>query len=390
MTRSHRFAAPLLSMVVALLGTGSVMAGSSSAGNGYWTMFMDGPAHNGVNRDETTLGPSNVGGLVLTHTYTDWEGIQAEEGDDAFVMGSIGAGLTVANGNKIRLSIFNLPSGSLRWSHVVFMGDPGPSTPTPVLSNGTVYVAIGDTAYAYNAMTGHLIWSRPEAGTLNQTTLAGGVVYFSNNQPTASVYALNATTGAVLWSAPLAGECCGLGAVSVVNGVAYVTAGKLLAFNATTGAHLYTSSVTTHAGTPAVSGGIVYLENVDTLQAFSASTGNRLWSKTTVAGDDESSLDPAVDGSTVIVSTPQYVIAFNATSGARLWTHDAGSQIDYAPPSIADGVVYVGSVEDGVQALSEATGAVLFSHAGECFGSPAVSQGAVYVGCGSVMEVFGL
>jgi hypothetical protein len=63
-------------MVVAALGTGSVSAAGAPSGNGYWPMYMAGPAHDGDNRDETTLGISTVSGLVVTHTYTHWLGFQ--------------------------------------------------------------------------------------------------------------------------------------------------------------------------------------------------------------------------------------------------------------------------------------------------------------------------
>jgi outer membrane protein assembly factor BamB len=399
MRRAYRLAAPMLSVVIAALGTGGGLAAPASSGHGYWTMFMDGPAHNGDNRDETTLSPSTVGGLRNSHSYTNWVGFLGEEGVYPVVMGNIGASLIDGDGNKVRLSVFNLPSGSLRWSHLVFRGDPLPASPVPVINNGDVFVAMGQTVYAYNALTGHLLWSRtvsaPRA-SFNETTVSNGIVYAATYDSPTSIYALNATTGALLWSSMLAGESYSLSAVSVVNGVAFVSGSHLWAFNATSGAHLFTTSsgVPDLIGTPAVSGGKVYVQTAHTVEAFSASTGGHLWSGTTAPSSMASSWDLAVDGSTVVAVTPQYVIAFDASSGARLWKHNAGSEIGQFPPAIADGVVYVGAFTDGLQAFREATGAVLYSHAGDCFGSPIVSQGAVYVACRTgvvnVMQVFSL
>jgi outer membrane protein assembly factor BamB len=182
-----------------------------------------------------------------------------------------------------------------------------------------------------------------------------------------------------------------IGAVSVANGVAYATASHLWAFSATTGAHLFTSTVAASGGTPVVSGGVVYIENVNTVAAYSASTGSQIWSSPTVSGNVFSSLDPAVDGSTLIATTPEDVIAFNATSGARLWTYDsANSSADYAPPAIANSVVYAGSIADGLQAFNETNGNVLFSHSMLSYGSPIVSNAAVYMVDDGEMEVFGL
>jgi outer membrane protein assembly factor BamB len=396
MNWTYRFAAPVLAMAVATLGTGTVSAAlAPSGGHGYWSMYMDGPAHNGDNRAETTLSTSTVSGLVVTHTYTHWLGFGGGNGVYPVVMGSLASGLVAASGNRIHLDVFNIPSGSVRWSDLVFRGDPLPASPVPALSNGNVFVGIGNVMDAYNASTGHLLWRETETSgaTFNETTVANGVVYAATYDIPSVVYAFKATTGALVWSAPLGTtECCSLGAVSVTNGVAYATAAHLWAFNATTGAHLFTSNVTTGAGMPVVSGGEVYIETTDSVAAYSASTGGQLWSSTTAPGDVYSSLDVAIDGSTVVAATPQYVIAFNATSGARLWTYDSSnSSTDYLPPAIANGVVYAGSIGDGLQAFSEASGEVLYSHSMLSFGSPIVSNSAVYLVDGSgQMRVFGL
>jgi outer membrane protein assembly factor BamB len=394
MTRTPRFVAPLIAVLAVALGTGSAMAAPlPSSGNGYWLMYMDGPAHNGDNRNETALSTSTVSGLGVTHNDTHWNGFEGENGVYPVVMGSLAAGLVAAGGNKIHLDVFNIPSGSVRWSHLVFRGDPLPANPVPALSNGDVFVGIGNVMDAYNASTGHLLWSKSVAGgeTFNETTVASGVVYAVTYDAPSSIYAFKATTGALLWSTPLGTECCSIGAVSVANGIAYATAAHLWAFNATTGAHRFTTTVAVDGGTPVVSGSDVYIENVNTVQAYNASTGASLWSSATVPGDVYSSLDPAVDGSTLVAMTPEDVIAYNANSGARLWTYDSGlADNDYSAPAIANGVVYAGSLSDGLQAFNESSGAVLYSHSMLSYGSPIVSNGAVYLTDDGAMEVFGL
>ena len=393
MIRKYRFVAPVVAVIVATLGSGVVLAAPAPAGNGYWPMYMDGPAHNGDNRNETTLSTATVSGLKITHTYTHWLGFEGENGVYPVVMGNLAAGLVAAGGNRVHLDVFNIPSGSVRWSHLVFRGDPLPANPVPALSNGDVFVGIGNVMDAYNAATGHLLWSKTEApgARFNETSVANGVVYSDTYGSQTDVYAFKATTGALLWTAALGTECCSISAVSVANGVAYATATHLWAFNATTGAHVFTSTVAYPGATPVVSGGVVYLENTNTVSAYSASTGSQLWSSPTVSGDVFSSLDPAVDGSTLIATTPEDVIAFNATSGARLWTYDSGnSSADYFPPAIANSVVYAGSLADGLQAFNETNGNVLFSHSMLSEGSPIVSNAAVYLVDDGEMQVFGL
>jgi hypothetical protein len=47
--RTYRFVSPVLAVVVAALGTASVSAAGAPSGNGYWPMYMDGPARDGDN-----------------------------------------------------------------------------------------------------------------------------------------------------------------------------------------------------------------------------------------------------------------------------------------------------------------------------------------------------
>jgi len=53
-------------------------------------------------------------------------------------------------------------------------------------------------------------------------------------------------------------------------------------------------------------------------------------------------------------------------------------------------VVYAGSLGDGLQAFNEASGAVLYAHSMESYGSPIVSKSAVYLTGNGEMQVFGL
>ena len=67
------------------------------------------------------------------------------------------------------------------------------------------------------------------------------------------------------------------------------------------------------------------------------------------------------------------------------WTYNAGPGIAYSSPAVANGVVYVGSVEpDGsLYAINANTGTLRWRYTtGDDFiSSPAVANGVVYVGC---------
>jgi outer membrane protein assembly factor BamB len=186
------------------------------------------------------------------------------------------------------------------------------------------------------------------------------------------------------------------GAVSVSGGLAYVFDDALYAYDADPGALVFKAGTGYFAGAPVVSGGLVYIQTANSLVARDASDGSPVWS---VPLDPWGGyLTPVVDGDTVVAATARYLRAFDATSGAARWTTDGGPSAYYGTPALANGVVYAGSLENGLQAVDEATGRVLYPSRADALWScdnPVVSQGAVYVPCdldgwAHQMSVFGL
>ena len=201
--------------------------------------------------------------------------------------------------------------------------------------------------------------------------MANGVVYVTGDR----LYAFNATTGATLWSV-VAG--IGGGSPTVANGVVYVSGDRLYAFDATSGAQLW--SATTGAGgePPAVANGVVYVTG-DRLYAFNATSGTQLWSATIGVGASS----PAVANGVVYV-TGDRLYAFNATSGMQLWSAAIG--VGGSSPAVANGVVYVVG-DRRLYALKATTGSRLWSATNDVGGftgdSPTVANGVVYVQSGS-------
>ena len=79
----------------------------------------------------------------------------------------------------------------------------------------------------------------------------------------------------------------------------------------------------------------------------------------------------------------------NAKTGAKVWSYATGGGVDSSPaitngyPTIANGVVYVGSNDYNVYALNAATGRLVWSYMTGgivSYSSPAVYYGVVYVG----------
>lgn len=68
-------------------------------------------------------------------------------------------------------------------------------------------------------------------------------------------------------------------------------------------------------------------------------------------------------------------------TGATLWTALTESQI-VSSPTIANGIVYIGSTDHNLYAFDASTGAQLWSYTtgGAIISSPTVVNGVVYVG----------
>jgi outer membrane protein assembly factor BamB len=371
-----------------------LVTGPASAGAGDWPMYADGPAHNGVNRAEAVLSSANAGDLRLVASYGGWRVLPAFPYQ--IVVGSRGYSVGLGGGTaSTYLTAFDLPSGTVAWRRRI-------STNgctwhfVPAVSNGTVFVGGSNAVYAFDAITGDRLWVRwvPYCSEFNAITVTGNDVYTST-YGTEKIYDLDAGTGAVRWVRhPFAPYV--QGAVSVSGGLAYVLDDALYAYDADSGALVFKAGTGYFAGTPVVSGGLVYIQTANSLVARDASDGSPVWS---VSLDSWGGyLTPVVDGDTVVAATARYLRAFDATSGGARWTTDGGPSAYYGTPALANGVVYAGSLENGLQAVDEATGRVLYSSRADALWScdnPVVSQAAVYVPCdlggwAHQMSVFGL
>jgi outer membrane protein assembly factor BamB len=91
--------------------------------------------------------------------------------------------------------------------------------------------------------------------------------------------------------------------------------------------------------------------------------------------------DPAVVNGIVYVGSDNgNVYAVSARTGSLLWSYATGGTVT-SSPAVADGVVYVGSYDDNVYALNATDGTKLWSYTtgNQVSSSPAVVNGVVYV-----------
>jgi outer membrane protein assembly factor BamB len=227
----------------------------------------------------------------------------------------------------------------------------------------------------WNYTTANGFWDSP--------VLANGKLYVAAD----NLYALDATTGALLWQ--YAGQMfLGAGAPAVADGLVYVcTVGNIVALNADTGSWVWTRSLGDNScqDMPAVADGVLYFNSqppgsFTELDALDAGTGTLLWRHASLWSVSE----PAVaDGVVYVGSVNSNVYALDARTGALLWTYTAGDWVA-APPVVANGIVYVSSKEVfplyALYALDAKTGALIWKR--ETSDSPieatAVANGVVY------------
>ena len=89
------------------------------------------------------------------------------------------------------------------------------------------------------------------------------------------------------------------------------------------------------------------------------------------------------DGTVYALNASTGMVGFNLELHNNVvWSYATGDMIMFSSPTVADGVVYVGSYNDKVYALNATTGHLLWSYetGGPVVSSPAVKNGVVYVG----------
>ena len=254
---------------------------------------------------------------------------------------------------------------------------------SPAQANGLVYIDSGQSLYAINATNGALRWKKHiEFAYSSSPAYDNGIVYIGVEL---SVEAFNATSGTLLWTAAVGGILgTAYSSPVVANGVVYIGSDddKLYAFNASTGASLWTATTGGQiTSTPAFANGMVYVNSEDdSVYAFDATTGVQLWKFTT--GSYFFASPAIVNGIVYVSSYDGHVYALDASTGVVIWIATIGSKdVAASSPAVANGAVYVGA-NNTLYAFNASTGAQLWMDAtgSDIFSSPAVANGVVYVG----------
>lgn len=272
------------------------------------------------------------------------------------------------------LSRFNLEArdgatGEGRWLFTTDV-DSG-ALPAPTVAGDTVYVpgSVGDnTLYAVRAGDGTERWRFPTGGNVHRTpAVVDGTVYVVDK--TSTVYAIAATTGDVRWRTGFDVDLWRT-SPAVVDDLVYLGSwdGSVLAVDTSDGTERWRTSVDVPdfriGGPVAVADGRVFAAGREGLLiALDAGDGRERWRVRT--GLYELGPPSVADGIVYVGATPSAgsgdVLAFDGRTGAERWTIETRERRTgegnvragvLGSPAIADGVVYVASAPGDIYALT--------------------------------------
>ena len=257
------------------------------------------------------------------------EGAPSVAGDTLYV--GDGAGALVA---------LDTANGAERWRFAESIS----AAAAPVIDNGVVFTASdAGRLFALDAATGQEKWHY-DAGsaTGRASAVAGGLVFFGTADGQLRV--VDAATGQEHWQFASGQTSEPLRTPTVSNGVVYVNVGPTLyAFDATTGAEHWR---TTFDGARPVTtaGGLLYTAGLDgIIYALDSADGSIQWTFNTGVGNATAPI-PSLVGDTLYAVSGQYgLYALDATTGAERWEIPLdGAEVDTGP-SVANGMIYVGT-----------------------------------------------
>lgn len=227
---------------------------------------------------------------------------------------------------------------------------------------------------------------------ISQLNLYGASIY------THSAISVHAADGTVRWKVPLTDIGCPLQSPPpttppvVVDGVMYFASapcGDLLALRATDGGTVWQTHISKglsgitmlDAPSLSVANGLIYTSGSDQTCARHTSDGSQAWCHP-FSGDVTA--PTYVDGILyvgVLGFPQQLVYALRATDGSEIWHQSVPvSLLGTSAPTVANGVVYVGSKNGGLFALQAGDGHTLWHALDGAFvmAAPVVSNGVVY------------
>ena len=223
-------------------------------------------------------------------------------------------------------------------------------------------------------------WSVTLNGDASYPVIAGGKVFVATAAPGGSyggsLYALNASTGKVVWGPVALSGTYYWFALAYGDGNVYVNDfdGTVTAYSASTGDQVWTQATDYFSGEPVAYNGVVYVQGAGPVYALSEQTGQVLWQSPYLDGDG-SSLSANASG--VFVAAGCSWFRLSLTTGAVIWSGNSGCT------GGGGGTTYLSNGRDfetvGNLVVSQASGKTL----GTFTGVPAFSGADGYFANGS-------
>lgn len=370
--------------IVAALLVGALVLPSPAWAD--WPQFHGGPARLGVSGDRA-ISRRNAGRLKVVWSHATGRSAEGVNSSPAVTGGTVYVG-----SDDGRLWAFGARGGAVRWSRKTG----GAVESSPAVAKGRVFVGSeSGSVFAFGAERGHVKWKRRLGGLITASPLvAAGKVFIGSRGGT--FYALNARTGRIKWKRNTWSVWDG---AAYRHGTVYVGSDRerVYALNAKTGRLRWVKKVAGRVrGTPAVTKKRVYVgTDRGQLVALDRRTGARRWAARAVErGKGVVRCAPAVAGGRVYISVAVVkpmdgkVKAYSARTGRLQWKAELA---DYATssPAVANGLVYVGSFDHRLYAISTKSGAEVWTSGWQYEGgffdrgissSPAIARGRIFVG----------
>jgi len=166
------------------------------------------------------------------------------------------------------LRAFDAGTGASLWSQ--YLQGYGSSVSAPATYKGSVFISDGMHLWAFDAKTGQMHWTSPEAYAPDSgIAIADGHVYAMDVTGLLQTY--DAATGALKWTNT--GQFRDYAVPALANGVIYLggssgNASTLSAYDTHTGKSLWQDQSTSGFGTPTISNGMLYIGNDNTFKAY--------------------------------------------------------------------------------------------------------------------------
>ena len=304
------------------------------------------------------------------------------------------------------LYALNISSGTVLWETQL----QNTIYESPSVVDGVIYVADQyRIVYAIEASSGEIAWIRDEEVTFaparGLTTVFGDVVYVStgsdNNRNNGWLRALRSSTGEMIWEYETTGAARGNSPV-VSDGRVFIgdDLGKIYAIDTQTGEELWVfeEDFSRVNASSTVYEGVLYsvlskiLPDDGTsdvplydayIYALDAETGEEIWEEPIVeyAAQMGGWSSPTVFDGALYVGIHHNLYSVDVETGTINWEFETDSFV-MSSPTVAGGVVFVGSNDRFIYAIDTANGTEIWSLETpyQVRSSPVVLEGVVYIG----------